>query len=641
VTARLEKILLYVAIAVAVGMSLFHLYTGGFRLLPGQQQRAIHLGLALILIFLLFPARKGIPKDKQGKWNWLNLVLAAAGFLVGGYLFTQFEPMSFRAGVPNTWDMVIGVSLVILVLEASRRVLGWSLAVVAAVFLGYAFFGDNLPMAIRHTGYSFERIVSEIALSTEGILGTALGVSASYVALFVIFGAFLEQSGVGQFFINLALAGFGKMRGGPAKAAIGASSLFGMISGSQVANVVSTGVLTIPLMKKSGYQPEFAGAVEAVASTGGMFLPPVMGATAFLIAEVLQVNYVDVAIAAALPAVLYYLALYVMVDLRAARLGLEGVNSSELPNTRLLLKEKSHLFIPLLVLIVFLFVVKDSPTKAAFWSIVCTPVACFLSQNTRMSLKSIFTALEKGARLTLVVASACATAGIIIGVINLSGLGLRLSGMLISLAGGNLLLLLILTMIASLILGMGLPPVAAYIVLAVLAAPALISMNVDPMAAHLFILYFGIVSAITPPVALAAYAAAGLARCSAVKTGFVAFRLALVAFIVPFQFALEPTLLLKGNLTDTVISAFSALIGVIALAIALEGYFKRSLSLVSRVVLGIGALMLVNVGIVTDLIGYILVAVILFQEWRVPVQRQALDMARAEVGSSVGRATHS
>lgn len=625
-TARLEKMLRYVAMTAAVGMSLFQLYTGGIRLLPGYQQRAVHLGLALVLIFLLFPARKGICEDRQGKWSWLNLVLAAAGLLAGGYLFSQYEQMSFRAGSPSTWDVVIGVALIILVLEASRRVLGWSMVVVAAVFLGYAFIGDTLPMVIRHTGYSFERIVSEIALSSEGILGIALGVSASYVALFVIFGAFLEQSGVGQFFINIALAGFGRMRGGPAKAAIGASSLFGMISGSQVANVVSTGVLTIPLMKKSGYQPEFAGAVEAVASTGGMFLPPVMGATAFLIAEVLQVRYIDVAIAAALPAVLYYLALYVMVDLRAARLGLRGVSREELPNDRLLLKEQSHLFIPLLVLVIFLFVVKDSPTKAAFWSIVSTPVVCFLSKKTKMNIKNIFTALERGARLTLVVASACATAGIIIGVVNLSGLGLRLSGMLISLAGGNLLLLLFLTMIASLILGMGLPPVAAYIVLAVLAAPALININVDPMAAHLFIFFFGIISAITPPVALAAYAAAGLAKCSPTKTGFVAFRLALVAFIIPFQFVLGPTLILKGSITDIVISAISALIGVIALAISLEGYFRRHLSLVSRAVLAFGALMLIDVGLTTDFIGYVLVAGIIVREWRVPIQHKMPDM---------------
>jgi len=366
VIARLEKLLRHVAMTAAVGMSLFQLYTGGLRLLPGQQQRAIHLGLALVLIFILFPVRKGMSGDSQGKWSWLNLVLAVSGLSVGGYLFSQYEQMSFRAGAPNNWDMVIGVVLIILVLEASRRVLGWSMVAVAVLFLGYAFIGDTLPMVIRHTGYSFERIVSAIALSSEGILGIALGVSASYVALFVIFGAFLERSGAGQFFINIALAGFGRMRGGPAKASIGASSLFGMISGSQVANVVSTGVLTIPLMKKSGYQPEFAGAVEAVASTGGMFLPPVMGATAFLIAEVLQVKYIDVAVAAALPAALYYLALYVMVDLRAARLGLKGVSGKELPNVRLLLKEQSHLFIPLMVLVISLFILKDRLRSPVF-----------------------------------------------------------------------------------------------------------------------------------------------------------------------------------------------------------------------------------------------------------------------------------
>lgn len=615
------KVLSRLAFVAAIGMAVFQLYTGGVRLMPGQQQRAIHLGLALVLIFALYPARKNAPETRQEMWNWLNLLLMAAGLVAGGYLFTQYEAMSYRVGSPSFLDIVVGTVLILLVLEASRRMLGWSMVVVALVFLGYAFGGNHLPALIRHSGFSFERIISTISLSSEGILGIAIGVSASYVALFVIFGAFLEQSGAGQFFISLALAAFGKMRGGPAKAAVGASALFGMISGSQVANVVSTGVLTIPLMKRCGYEPEFAGAVEAASSTGGMFLPPIMGATAFLIAEVLQVKYVDVAVAAALPAVLYYFALFIMVDLRAARLGLSGVSRQELPELGQLIREKGHLAIPLLVLVLSMFAAKFSPTKAAFWSIVATPLACALRRNTRMGLKNIITALERGSRLCLVVVSSCATAGIIIGVINLSGLGMRLSGMLVNLAGGNLLLLLFLAMVASLILGMGLPPVAAYIVLAVLAAPAIINMGVDPMAAHLFIFFFGIVSAITPPVALAAYAAAGLAKSDPTRTGIVAFRLALVAFIIPFQFVYGPSLILKGGIFEIVISALSAMAGVWALAIALEGYFRRHLPVMSRLIIGIGALLLIKVGLVTDLVGYVLVALVIVREWRIPAAR--------------------
>lgn len=586
---------------IAVAMALFHMYTGGMRLLPGMQQRAVHLAFALALIFLLYPEGQG--KEKGVAKRVFNFAFALCGLIAGGYVYFQYEPLSFRVGSPNNWDIIVGLTLIILVLEASRRMLGWALPITAMVFLAYAAFGSYLPVIVRHSGYSFERIVTQVALTPEGIFGIALGVSASYVALFVILGAFLEEFQAGQLFINIALSLFGKMRGGPAKAAIGASSLFGMISGSQVANVVSTGVLTIPLMQRVGYKPEFAGAVEAAASTGGMFLPPVMGATAFLIAEVLQVHYFDVAAAAIIPALLYYVTLFIIVHLRAVKRDLKGIETDGL-GVKSLIKQKGHLLIPLLVLCYFLFVTRESPSKAAFWSVISCPLACMLRSNTRLNFRTVLNALIKGARLALVVASATATAGIIIGVINLSGLGLRLSGILIDLAGGNLFLLLILTMLSSIVLGMGLPPVASYIVLAVLAAPALVNLGVEPMAAHLFIFFFGTISAVTPPVALAAYAAAGVAKSNPTRTGLVAFRLTLAAFIIPYMFVYGPALIFKGSAGEIVMAVISALIGVTALAIALEGYLKEPVQFISRLLYFAAALLLIKVGFLSDVIGF-------------------------------------
>ena len=601
-----------IASTIAISMALFHLYTGGIQLLPGMQQRALHLAFALALIFLITP-EKDTGEEKPYQLI-INIFLALGGMVAGLYAFQQYEPLSYRVGSPNTWDIIIGVMLIVLVLEASRRMLGWALPVTALVFLAYAAFGSNLPLIIQHSGYSFERIVTQVALTSEGIFGIALGISASYVALFVILGAFLEESKAGRLFIDMAMSLFGKMRGGPAKAAIGASSLFGMISGSQVANVVSTGVLTIPLMKRTGYKPEFAGAVEAAASTGGMFLPPIMGATAFLIAEVLQIPYFDVAKAAIIPALLYYLALLIMVHLRATRFDLKGVDERENLNVKKLLKENGHLLIPLLVLCYFLFITKESPTKAAFWSILSCPLACMLRSYTRFDLSRILTALKKGAHLALVVASATAAAGIIIGVINLSGLGLRLSGILIDLAGGNLFFLLLLTMLASIILGMGLPPVASYIVLAVLAAPALVQMGVDPMAAHLFIFFFGTISAVTPPVALAAYAAAGVAGSNPMQTGFIAFRLALAAFIIPYMFIYGPALILKGSVLEITSAAITSFIGVGALAIALEGYLFGPVNKISRLLFFTGALLLINVGLFSDIAGLAVIVIVALWE---------------------------
>lgn len=622
----MQKMIAGIIGILATLMGLFHLYGGGIQLFPATQQRAVHIGFALALIFLLYPYFKREKNEQANRqksffiksgWNWvLNFLMSIGALAIGVYIFTNYIELTVSLNSPNTWTLVTGVMIILLTLEASRRVMGWGLPIISIVFLVYAFMGEYLPLMFAHSGFSFERIITQVGLSNEGLLGIPLGVSASYIILFVIFGSFLERSGAGQLFIDLAMALVGRFRGGPAKVAVVTSALFGSISGSPSSNVVTTGVLTIPLMKKAGYKPEYAGAVEAIASTGGMILPPVMGTVAFLIADFLQISYAEVALAALLPALLYYIAIFIMVDLQAARIGSKSKNSFEFeaPNIKKVLKEKGHLSLPLFLLIYLLFVKEATPFASAFWSIVTIPAFSFLRKETRMSLRDTMEALQQGVRLSLIVAAATACAGIVIGVINMTGLGLRFSGLLVDLSGGNLILLLVLTMLASLIMGMGLPPVGSYLLLAILAAPALTNLGIDPLAAHLFIFYYGTLSVITPPVAVCSYAASALAGADPTKTSLVAVRLGLIALIIPFMFVLGPSLILKGSILSILLSTCSAVIGTIALAIALEGYLKDQIGLGTRIALLIGALMMIHVGLMTDLIGLAIISISLLLE---------------------------
>jgi TRAP transporter 4TM/12TM fusion protein len=523
-------------------------------------------------------------------------------------------------------DLLVGTLIILLVFEGTRRMSGWTLPIIAGIFLLYDFFGEYIPGAAGHGGQDFSRIVGTISLFSEGIFGMPLGVISTFVVMFIIFGAFLLESGTGQFFIDLAFAFFGRIRGGPAKVAVVASGLFGTISGSVIANIVGTGTFTIPLMKRSGYRPIYAASVEAVASSGGQLMPPVMGASAFIIAEILGIPYIKVCLAALVPAIIYYVAVFIAVDLEAARWGLKGLPAKELPNIRQLLKEKGHLSVPILVLIYFLAFAWVSPQRAAFWAIVSTVGVSYLRKSTRMSLKSILGAMEKGARGILEIAVVCAIAGVVIGSFTLTGLGLKLSTILIDIAGGNLILLLFLSMVASLILGMGLPTVACYLILAVLVAPAMIKMGVLPLAAHLFVFYFGIIAAITPPVALGAYVAAGIAGSPPFRTGWVSCRLALVAFILPYMFVYEPNLILRGEISPAgaIQACITGIIGSAALASALQGYVFRPLRMVFRLMLGAAAFCLIKPGTITDIVGGLLVAFILiveFTAWRRVGQR--------------------
>lgn len=611
---ELKGVLRWVVSGIAVSMSLFHLYTAGFGVLGDINQRAAHLLFTFVLIFLAYAAS---PRRRR-QLAALDVVLAVVGAVSTGYLLVNYEYVVSRElyiTPIQPWEWMFAIATVLLVLEAARRTNGWPLVLVAITFLVYAFVGPYLPGLLSHRGVPPAKLVDQLYLTVEGIFGIAIAVSSTFVFLFILFGAFLEKSGTGEFFIDLSKAMVGHMRGGPAKMAVVASGMFGTISGSAVANVVTTGTFTIPLMKRLGYTKDFAGAVEAVASTGGQFMPPVMGAAAFVLAEFTGVPYLKVCVHAAIPALLYYLAVGTMVHLEACKMGIQGLPRTELPAFWGVLGYGWHLFLPLIG-IVFFLMRGYTPLLAGFYAVLLVVAISTLRKATRMHPRTIYAALEAGALSALPVAAACAAAGIVIGVVNLTGLGLRFSSLIINVSGGNLLAALFLTMIASLILGMGLPTTPAYVIQAALAVPALVNLGVPVIAAHLFCLYFAVISAITPPVALAAYAGASLSGGNAMATGFIATRLGLAAYIVPYMFVLGPQLLTIGEPMTVLLAALTAIVGVVGLAVAGEGWLLGRAVMWERIVALGGALLLIKPGTVTDAAGLTLLAVVLVNQLR-------------------------
>lgn len=588
------KICAGMAAVFAVLMSLFHLYTGFMGSLDPWSQRVIHLTLGFLITFMSFPMVKG------KKITVVEIGLAALSLLTGLYIMVNMDAIVDRAGLPNTWDIVFGIITILLVLEMTRRVIGLALVIVSGLFLLYAYFGPYLPEAIAHRGYSVERIATQMYTTLEGIYGVPLGVSATFVILFVIFGAFLEATKTGDFFINFANSIAGKGRGGPAKVAVISSGFFGTISGSAVANVVGTGTYTIPLMKRTGYAPHFAASVEAVASSGGQLVPPVMGAAAFVISEMTGESYLKICLAAIIPSLLYYMGLFTAVHMEARRADLRGLTEAEVPPFWGTLKTQGYLAISALVLVYFLAVELRSPSFSAFWAIIASLILSSFRKGTRLNLKGLAKALEAGAKGALSVVAACAAAGIVVGVVTLTGLGLKFSGAIIQLAQGNLYLTLFFTMIASLILGMGLPTTAAYIICAILAVPALTNLGVNVLSAHLFVFYFAIISAITPPVALAAYAGAGIAKSDPMKTGWTACRVGLAAFIVPYMFVFNPALLMSGQVYQVLWVTFTGLAGVTLLSCATIGWFLENMAKWERLLLAASAVLLIEPRFVTD-----------------------------------------
>lgn len=593
----------------AISFSLFQLYTAIFGNLASQLQRSIHLTFALGLIFLLYPLSNKLRKKKLPIYD---VILTIVSIVVGLYWTFQYEELINRAGMYNTLDFIVGGLAILLVLEASRRVVGIPITVIAILFLLYALYGRYMPGFLEHRGVSIERLISHMYFTLDGILGTPLSVSATFIFLFLLFGAFLEKSGIGQYFNDLALLIAGRSVGGPAKVAVFSSGLQGMISGSSVANVVTSGSFTIPMMKKSGYRREFAGAVEAAASTGGQLMPPIMGAAAFLMAEFTGIPYWDIAKAAVIPALLYFAGIWIIVHLEAKRTGLRGLSKEELPNKKEVLK-KLYLLIPIIFIIV-LMSMGFTPIRAALFGILSIIVVASFRKDTRMSIKDIFEALANGARTALGVAAATACAGIIVGVVTLTGLGLKFANGLIDLSGGNLILTLVFTMIASLILGMGSPTTANYIITSTMAAPAIILLLSDPSAseipatvllsAHMFAFYFGIIADITPPVALAAFAATGISGGNPIRTGFEAARLAIAAFLIPYIFVFSPSLfLIDTTFIEAAMVIITSIVGMTGLGAGAIGYFKCNMNIFERLLGIVGGLMLIYPGGFTDLIG--------------------------------------
>ncbi len=607
-TARLSGMLGLLVSAIAVAWAGYHLWAAWRGTPPALVHRSTHIAFMFAIVFILYPLL-----GKAQPWSWLraiDFILAALGVWATYYIIGGYRTIVFRAGMPNKMDLIVAAIIVLLVIEAARRVTGWVLPALALLFLSYGLFGYLVPGRMGHRGFDIAEVLEYMSLTTEGVFGTAIGVSAQYLILFILFGAFLLKSGVGDFFNDLAIAIAGRAKGGPAQVAVVASGFMGSINGSAVANVVTTGTFTIPLMKKIGYSAEFAGGVEAAASSGGQILPPVMGAAAFIMAETLGVPYVKIMYAAIIPALLYYAAVLTMVHFRASRRDLRGLNESEVPKLVPLLRSKAYMFLPLVALVYFL-VSGYTPTYAAFVGIIASIVVSWFRKDTRMTPKRIWEAMDEGARSTLSVAVACSVVGIVVGISTLTGLGTKLAGAIISWSMGNLLLTLFFVMIACLILGLGMPSIPSYILTATMAAPALSKLGVAPLVSHFFVFYFAMLANVTPPVALAAFAAAGISGGNITKTGYEGFKLASAGFLVPYMFVLSPVLLgQNAPPLEIVHVTASALVGVVALAGALEGWLSGRLSLLKRAALGAAALLLIKPGLLTDVIGAAAIALV-------------------------------
>lgn len=551
-----------------------------------------------------------------------------------GYLVHQYNDiMTIRGGIPNTADIVVAILTVLAVLEVTRRITGLILVLFALLFLAYPFVSsmDFIPDRLLTRPYDVGDIFGQLYLKTEGLYSSAIGASVTFIFLFILFGAFLAKSGMGQLFNDIALAIAGDKQGGPAKVAVISSGFMGSINGAAVANVVSTGAFTIPLMKKIGYHRNFAGAVEASASVGGQILPPIMGASAFIMAETTGVSYGTIALAALFPAVLYYLGVIAQVHFRAGKQNLKGLSKDQLPQFKAIMKARGHMLLPIVALVWFL--IESVPIGyAAVYTIGITVLISQLRKETRMGIKEIIAALEDGAKQSLSVMAACAVVGIVIGVVNLTSFGTVITSSIVTLGAGSLLFTLFLTMIASMILGMGLPSIPAYIITATMAAPALATFNVPVLVAHMFVFYFGIFANITPPVALAAFAGAGIAQGDPMKTGWQSLRLALAGFIVPFMFVYNPNMLMIDvsnvavtaktfplpHIVDIISVLISSTIGVLGLSAATEGYFKQAMPIWQRIILAIGSFMLIIPELMTDLIGIAVVAVMIWLNFRRP-----------------------
>lgn len=582
-------------------VTLYHFITSFIGTPVILKHRSLHVAMMLAMTFILYPFSKKCSYKSVAWYDWVLVILSFAAPL---YIWFDYMGVVERAGMPDSMDMVMATLLVALVLEASRRVSGWPLIFLGSVFILYGLFGRDMPGIFGHRGYNWVQLSNHFFANTEGIYGTSVSVAASYIFLFILFGTVMGKSGMGAFFNDIAMALAGHTKGGPAKVAVISSGLLGSINGSAVANVVTTGAFTIPLMKKTGYSKEFAGAVEASASVGGQLLPPVMGAAAFIMAEIISVPYSVIIIHAAIPALLYYLGIIIQVQLRAGKTGLHGLPKDRLPKVRAVMQDKGHLLIPIFLLLYLLLFSGFTVVFAAVITIVTTIVVSMFRPSTRMSFKDICDAFADGAKQTVPVAIACACVGVIIGVTSKTGFGLTMANAIITMGSETLIFTLIFTMITCMILGMGVPSIPAYIITATIAAPALAKLGIPIVAAHLFAFYYAMFANLTPPVALAAFAAAGISGGDPMKTGFAAVKLAIAGFIVPFMFVYSPQLLLiDTTLLEGIRVTIGACIGVFMIGVAVEGFLFTKVNILLRIISFGFALCLIDSGLYTDVIG--------------------------------------
>ena len=600
----------YLTSALGVGMVLFYLYNAGFHPVASQYHRGIYVFITYILVFLTYPMWRGSPSHRP---SVLDIALALVSAFVVGYWILEFESLNYRMGNETPMDFYVSLIGIIVSLEVCRRVLGTSLTLVGVVFIGYCYFGPYMPDIIAHRGFSIERIVNHVYLKQEGVFGIMADVLVTYVILFIFFGAFLKKSGAGKFFLDLPLALVGKSTGGPAKVAVVASGFFGSVSGSAIANTVSTGAFTIPLMKKAGFRPHVAGAIEPAASTGGMFMPPIMGAGGFLMAELTGTPYVDIMKMAIFPALLYFLAVYVMVHFEAKRYGLVGSGDGKTgPRAMEILKKEWFMSLPL-VIIVAMMLKGYSPGYAAVMATLSCIAVSWLTTDYRMGFRQILEALQEGARNTLVIGATVGVIGIIVGVIALTGIGLRFSEIIFSLSGGSLPLAILLIGIAALLLGMGVPVTASYLIVAVLAVPAMSAMLAQHhfgmsyadlemalpqaavwtlLASHMIVYWFSQTSNISPPVCVAAYAAAAISGSDPWKTGWTAFNFSKMIFLGPLLFAYTPALLLSGSGVEITTAFVTIFLGTIIFSALSMGYFLCPTNILEWCIGAVGAILL-------------------------------------------------
>ncbi|MGE4354080.1 MAG: TRAP transporter permease [Oscillospiraceae bacterium] len=606
----LDSLTKKIIIILSILLCLFEIYTAYFGVLQGLQQNAMHLGFVAAIGF--FSTQPFKEKTTAGVvLNYIFAVLIMASML---YVVINNRSILYRVAMVTKVEniqLILGTLATVLVLILCRRTIGWALPVIACIFIAYSFLGQYMDGILFHKGIRFDRLVEQLYLTFAGLFGEPMTVSATYVFMFIFFGCCLDSMGTGEFLMSISKSLVGKYRGGPALMSVFSSALMGTISGSAVANVATTGVFTIPLMKRIGYDKNYAGAVEAVSSSGGQIMPPVMGAGAFLMAEYLGCSYSEILKAAIIPAALYFLCVFLQVYLEARKRSIPGVPAEEIKKPMLVIRDSGYMVLPLIMIIIML-VRGYSPMRAAFWGVLGTVfVACFKKKTRENLPKKILKAMTSAAKSAIGVCSACACAGIVICVLKQTGIGLKFSSAIVSLSSGSLLLALILAMLSSLLLGMGLPTTASYVIQATLVAPALITMGLLPIQAHLFVFYFACMACITPPVALAAYTAAPIADGNAMKIGSKAFKLGLAAFIVPYAFAFSPAILIEGSTEAIIFACLSAIIGCCALAIALTGWFAEQMNVITRVLMLSGALCMIHTGNNTDIVGYFLFAVLI------------------------------